>query len=66
MLKLVLFGVTGIGTESASATRVMSIYLGQMADSLLDVTQITDLTLNVLKGWQIWRRKRYSLGIVFI
>ena len=51
MLKLMLFGETKIGIEFTSATRVSSIYLGQMADSLLDVSQVTDLTLNVLKSF---------------
>ena len=36
--------------ESTSATMVSSIYLCQMADSLLYVSQVTNLTPNVLKS----------------
>ena len=45
-----LLADTKIGPESTSATRVSSTSLGQMTDSLLDVSRVTDLTLNVLKG----------------
>ena len=38
-----------IGIESTSATRVRSIYLGQMAYSLLDVSQVTDINPKCVK-----------------